>query len=96
MKAIEQYFQVVLFVCDKFSKWNLRFFTQFWTLIALLGVKGLIMSAINSLQLEGRLKKKEPEEQKFKEEVDEKVQVIIYCQNNNDISINIVVGDAVA
>ena len=27
------------------------------------------------LQLEGRLKKKEPEEQKIKEEVDEKVQV---------------------
>ena len=30
------------------------------------------------LQLEGRLKKKEPEEQKIKEEVDEKVQVITY------------------
>jgi len=35
------------------------------------------------LQLEGRLKKKEPEEQKIKEEVDEKVQVITYhnCSN---------------
>jgi len=28
------------------------------------------------LQLEGRLKKKEPEEQKIKEEVDDKTQVI--------------------
>ena len=31
MKAIEQYFQVVLFVFENFAKWNSRFFPQFWT-----------------------------------------------------------------
>ena len=31
MKAIEQYFQVVLFVFDNFAKWNSRFFPLFWT-----------------------------------------------------------------
>ena len=30
MKAIEQYFQVVLFIFDHFAKWNSRF-SQFWT-----------------------------------------------------------------
>ena len=39
MKAIEQYFQVVLFVFDNFAKLNSRFF-PFVLNLALFGVEG--------------------------------------------------------
>ena len=44
------------------------------------------------LQLEGRLKKKEPEEQKIKEEVDEKVQVKTYLLIHQMFSLTQLTG----
>ena len=47
-----------------------------WTPLGPITIIKLTFIACHLLQLEGRLKKKEPEEQKIKEEVDDKVQVI--------------------
>ena len=41
MKAVEQHFQVVLFVFDNFAKWNYMIFYSVLNL-ALLGVKNLL------------------------------------------------------
>ena len=52
------------------------------------------IAAYCCFQLEGRLKRKEPEEQKIKEEVDEKVQVkfqefLIYCYHTHGVKMDI-------
>ena len=58
------------------------------------------IAAYCCFQLEGRLKRKEPEEQKIKEEVDEKVQVnfqefLIYCYYTHGVTYKKIKGERV-